>query len=119
MPREFSRTQRVSELIRRELADIISTRISDPRLSLISITAVDVSKDLKYARVYFTRLGDNDQTLAALGKASRFLRRELSSRLSMKASPSLNFSYDHSVERGVALFKLIEQANKNLPGDES
>ena len=119
MPKEFSRTQRVSELIRRELADIISTRTSDPRLSLVSITAVDISKDLKSAKVYITRLGDNSQALTALENASRFLRRELSSRLSMKASPSLSFVYDHSVERGVALSRLIEEVNKNHTDGEA
>jgi ribosome-binding factor A len=119
MPKEYSRTQRVSELIRRELADIISTRTSDPRLSLVSITAVDISKDLKSAKVYVTQLGDNSQALVALENASRFLRRELSSRLSMKASPSLSFTYDHSVERGVALSRLIEEVNKNVPDGEA
>lgn len=112
MPREFSRTLRVSELIRRELADIISTRLNDPRVSLVSITAVEVSKDMRHAKVFITQLGDDCRALDALSHASRYLRRELSSRLTMKVSPSLSFAYDHSVERGMALSKLIEEANK-------
>ena len=112
MPKEFSRTRRVSELIRRELANIIATRLGDPRLSLVTITAVDVSKDLKYAKVFITQMNNSDAVLEALNKASGFLRKELSSRVNMKVSPALRFSYDHSVERGMALSKLIEEVNQ-------
>ena len=113
MSREFSRSQRVAELIRRELAEIISTRTNDPRLNLTSITAVDVSKDLRSAKIFVTQLGTEKQALDALNKASRFLRRELSARLEMKVSPVLSFAYDNSVERGVALSNLIEKVNKD------
>ena len=114
MPREFSRTHRVSELIQRELANIISTRLNDPRMSMVTITAVDVSKDLKNAKIFFTNMSDVDHasTSKALDKASAYLRRELSHRLKMKNSPSLNFVYDKSVERGAALSKLIDTVNK-------
>ena len=111
MPREFSRSQRVSEVVRRELADIIATRLSDPRVSLVSITAVEVSKDLKHAKVYITQMGEDCQALEALNHAARYLRRELGSRLAMKAVPGLRFAYDHSVERGMELSRLIDEAN--------
>lgn len=119
MPKEFSRTRRVSELIRRELANVISTRLGDPRLNLVTITAVDVSKDLKHAKVFITQLNNSDAVLETLNKASGFLRRELSSRLSMKVSPSLRFLYDHSVERGMALSRLIDEVNKNTRNGEA
>lgn len=112
MPKEFSRTQRVSELIRRELAEIIATRLNDPRVHLVSITAVDVSKDMKDAKVYIIQMGEDCQALDALTHATGYLRRELSSRLAMKTTPSLRFAYDHSVERGMALSRLIDEANK-------
>jgi len=112
MPREFSRTKRVSEVIRRELADIIATRLNDPRVHLVSITAVDVSKDMKHAKVYITQLGEDCQALNALSHATGYLRRELGSRLAMKSTPALSFAYDHSVERGMALSRLIDEANK-------
>ena len=112
MPKEFSRTRRVAELIRRELANIIATRVKDPRINLVTITAVDVSKDLKHAKVFITQLGGGEQALEAMNKASGFLRRELNSRLSMKISPCLSFAYDHSVDRGVALSQLIDEVNK-------
>jgi ribosome-binding factor A len=112
MPKEFSRTQRVSEVIRRELADIIATRTSDPRMSLVSITGVEVSRDLKHAKIYVTQLGDDCRAVEALTHAAGYLRRELSGRLTMKASPTLRFIYDHSVQRGVALSKLIDEVNR-------
>ena len=112
MPREFSRTKRVSEVIRRELANIISTRLSDPRVHLVSITAVDVSKDMKHAKVFITQMGEDCQALAALTHAAGYLRRELGSRLAMKATPDLRFVYDHSVERGMELSNLIDELNK-------
>lgn len=118
MPKEFSRTRRVSELIRRELANIIATRLGDPRLNLVTITAVDVSKDLKYAKVFITQLGNGDAVLETLNKASGFLRKELTSRVNMKVSPSLRFTYDHSVERGMTLSRLIEEVNKPLGNEE-
>lgn len=90
------------------------TRLSDPRLSLVTITAVEVSKDLKYAKVYFTQLNQGDAVLETLNKAARFLSRELSSRLTMKITPQLRFEYDYSVERGIALNRLIESVNKNV-----
>lgn len=119
MPKEFSRTRRVSELIRRELANIVSTRLGDPRLNMVTITAVDVSKDLKHAKVFITQLNNDDAVLETLNKASGYLRKELSSRLTMKVSPSLTFGYDHSVERGMALFKLIENVNKSRRNGEA
>lgn len=113
MPKEYSRARRVAELVRRELADIMLTRISDPRLGLITITAVDVSKDLKHAKVFITQLEQDETVQKILNKASRFLNKELCSRLSMKVCPQLRFEYDHSVERGTVLSKLIESVNKN------
>ena len=112
MPREFSRTKRVSELIRRELASIISTRLSDPRVHLVSITAVDISKDMKHAKVFITQMGKDCEAVEALTHAAGYLRRELGSRLAMKATPDLRFEYDHSVEKGMELSNLIDELNK-------
>lgn len=89
------------------------TRLNDPRLTLVTITAVEVSKDLKHAKVFVTQLDQGDAVLKTLNKASRFLGRELSARLTMKACPELRFEYDHSVERGAALSKLIESVNRD------
>jgi len=113
MPKEFSRTQRVAELIRRELAVIIAREMDDPRMRFVSVTAVQVSKDLRSAKVFVTQMKtDHDSTIdiRSLQKAAGFLRRQLASVLTLKNVPALTFVYDNSIERGVDLSRLIEQA---------
>lgn len=113
MPKEFSRTQRVSELIRRELATVIAREMDDPRLRFVSITAVEVSRDLRNAKVYVTQIdaaADAGLDIRSLQKAAGFLRKRLADALTLKTMPALTFVYDHSIERGVELTRLIEQA---------
>lgn len=116
MPREFSRTRRVAELVQRELARLLEEEVRDPRIRLITITAVEVSKDLRHAKVYVTGMGehaenvDHGQLLEVLKRAGGFLRRQLSHDLDLRRSPELHFVYDSSVEHGVALSHLIEEA---------
>lgn len=113
MPKEFSRTQRVSELIRRELATAISREMDDPRMRFVSVTAVDVSKDLRTAKVYVTQI-DTDRDPAvdvrSLQKAAGFLRKHLAGTLRLKNVPSLTFVYDNSIQRGVELTRLIDRS---------
>ncbi len=113
MPKEFSRMQRVSELIRRELAVIIAREMDDPRVSFVSVTAVDVSRDLRNAKVYVTQIdtaADEPLDVRALQKAAGFLRKQLADALSLKSIPALTFVYDNSIERGVDLSRLIERS---------
>ena len=113
MPRDFSRTRRVAELLQRELARLISNELGDPRVRLVTVTAVDVSKDLRHAKVFVTHLGADEQKAAAirsLHHAAGYLRRELSHVLELKVVPQLHFEYDTSVERGVALSRLIDDS---------
>jgi len=119
MPREFSRTQRVSELIRRELGHVIAREMDDPRVRFVSVTAVDVSKDLRNARVYVTQIDTADGPaldVEALQKAAGFLRKRLALALRLKTIPALNFVYDNSIERGVALSRLID---RSVAGDDN
>lgn len=113
MPKEFSRIQRVSELIRRELGTVIAREMDDPRVRFVSVTAVDVSKDLKTARVYVTQI-DTDHgpslDVGSLQKAAGFLRKRLADALSLRNIPALTFVYDNSIERGVELSRLIERS---------
>jgi ribosome-binding factor A len=116
MPREFSRTRRVAELVQRELAKLLANQINDPRIGFVTVTSVELSKDLKHAKVYVTRLNQEDssaskeQLLTALTHASGFLRRELSHDLNLRVSPTFSFFYDTSIENGNKLSKLIESA---------
>lgn len=113
MPREFSRIQRVSELIRRELGTVIAREMDDPRVRFVSVTAVDVSKDLRTAKVFVTRIDTRDGPdidISALQKAAGFLRKRLADVLTLKNVPALTFVYDNSIRRGVELSHLIDES---------
>lgn len=113
MPRDYPRTLRIGEQIRRELAGMIRLELKDPRVGLVTLTDVEVSPDYAHARVFFTVIGGADQIAAAtagLDRAAGFLRRELSHRIKLRGIPQLHFTYDDSVERGVRLSRLIDEA---------
>ena len=109
----FSRKDRVSEQIRRELAELIRTELKDPRVGMVSITDVEVTADYAHAKVFFSTLAGKDQLAevkTGLQRASGFLRRELGKRISIHMTPQLNFVFDQSLERGADLSKLIQEA---------
>lgn len=112
---ESSRSRRVGEQIQRELAQLIQMEVKDPRVKWVTISAVKVSKDFSHALIYFTVLGDYNETvdknvLAGLEKASSFLRRELGRRIKLRIIPELHFKYDDSTVRGTHLSSLIDAA---------
>jgi len=112
MPKEYSRSQRMAEQIRRELSELVRDEIRDPRVSWVSFTAVKVSKDLSNAVIYFTVMDDkqHQETQQALSNAAGFLRRQLSSRIRSRIVPALKFIYDASLERGTSMDALIAKA---------
>ena len=114
MPKDFSRTRRIAEQIQRELAEVIRHELKDPGVGgMVTITEVEVSPDHSHAKVFFTRLGDESlipETSAGLKRASGFLRTHLARRLKLRTVPHLEFKYDASVERGVRLSRLIDEA---------
>lgn len=115
MAREYSRASRLADQIQRDLAELIRLEVKDPRVSLVTVTAVEVSADLTHARVFVTTLADAigaDETIQALQHAAGFLRSRLSHSLKVRQVPELRFVYDESVERGLRLSKLIDDAVK-------
>jgi ribosome-binding factor A len=113
MPKDYPRSRRIAEQIQRELSEIIRLEMKDPRVGMITLTDVEVTPDYEHAKVFFTRLGDasaNPAVTRALEHASGFLRSELASRMRLRIVPQLHFEYDVSVERGVRLSKLIDEA---------
>jgi ribosome-binding factor A len=113
MAHDYSRTRRVGDQIQRELALIIQQEVKDPRVGMVTITSVEVSREYEHAKVYITVLGDEavaKTTLEGLDKASGFLRRELAHRLKLRVTPKLHFHYDHSLEDGMRLSSLIDAA---------
>jgi ribosome-binding factor A len=115
MAKEYNRSQRVADYLQRELATLIQREVRDPRVGMINITGVNVSRDLGYAKVYYTVLGSDSldeasETTAVLNKAAGFLRSQLSQGSSMRRLPQLRFYFDSSVGQGRHLEDLIRKA---------
>lgn len=113
MAKEFSRTRRVGEQLKRELSDLLRRETDDPRLALVSITGVEVSRDLAHARVFVTLLGHEEEraeVVAELNRLAPELRRLLGRMLRLRVVPRLVFGYDEVVEKGAALSALIDRA---------
>ena len=113
MKRHSQRAQRVGDQIQRELAELLRTEVKDPRVGPITITSVEVSADLSHAKVYFTHLAGKehaDQAVEALQRTAGFLRSQLSHRLGLYSVPQLHFAYDDSIEAGLRLSHLIDEA---------
>lgn len=109
----MDRTDRIAEEIKKELSDLICNHIKDPRLpDFVSVTAVRVTRDLRYAKVYVSVLGDEGKkrdTIAALESASGFIRHEIGQRINLRYTPEFSFKLDDSIEHGLYLSKLIEK----------
>lgn len=113
MPKEFSRTQRVGDFLKQELARLIQLEVRDPRVGMASITGVEVARDLSYAKVFVTILGKNSEeeakpAIEALNHASGFLRTQVSKVMSARTTPKLRFVFDKSIVRGAQMSKLID-----------
>jgi len=111
--RHNPRAQRVAEQIQRELMDLLRNEVKDPRVGMITITSVDVTADLSHANVLFTHLGGGahaDEVMSGLTRATGHLRTELSRRLRLYSVPQLHFRYDDSIESGMRLSNLIDEA---------
>jgi|TARA_B110000046_G_C12848976_1_gene336896 ribosome-binding factor A len=134
VPREFSRGRRVADHIQKELAVLIQQEVKDPRLGLITINEVKVSRDLGFADVYFTSftsntfranesIGEDAETegqnsispAEVLENASGFLRSRLAKSLSTRTTPKLRFHYDHTIAQGAKMTLAIKKA---IEGDE-
>mgnify|MGYP001252639952 FL=1 len=113
MPKDFPRSRRIAEQVQRELSDIIRLELKDPRVGMITLTDVEVTRDNAHARVYFTLLGGESRVEEArkgLQHAAGYLRSQLARRLNIRVVPQLHFEYDASVERGARLSQLIDTA---------
>ena len=114
MPKDYSRSRRIAEQIQRELAGLVRLELKDPRVAgLLTITDVEVSADQSHAKVFFTLLGDETrvkETTTGLTRAAGFLRTQLAQRMKLRTVPTLEFKYDASVERGMKLSRLIDEA---------
>ena len=115
MPREFKRTDRVADFVKRELAVLLQQELRDPRVGTAVINEVSVSRDFAHAKVYVTFLGVEDteqasEPIAVLNGAAGFLRSQLATKSSMRSTPRLHFFFDQSVRTGEYLSNLIDKA---------
>ncbi len=110
------RVERVNSLIRQEISELLQRQVKDPRLGdFIAVTEVVTSPDLKFAKVFVSRIGNEEEkqeVLSALVSASGFFRRELAKRLKLRYTPELSFQWDDSIERGDRLLQLIDKVTK-------
>ena len=113
MKRTSQRARRVGDQIQRELADLLKNDVKDPRVGPVTVTAVDVTADLSHATIHFTHLAGRENAEAAVSALTRtagFLRSELGHRLNLYSVPQLHFVYDDSIESGMRMSQLIDEA---------
>ncbi|MEN2986636.1 MAG: 30S ribosome-binding factor RbfA [Thermodesulfovibrionaceae bacterium] len=115
----YKRSQRLSVLLREEVADIILRKLKDPRLGFITVTDVELSEDLKVAKVFVSVLKteEKDITLKILNEAKGFVRNEIAKRLHIKVIPTFEFLLDESIERGFRIDALLREIRKTSEED--
>ena len=122
MQKNFTRSDRVAQQIQRELADIIRLALKDPRMGMITLTGVEVTRDLSYAKIFYTLMSEEHnragETGETLHRSSGFLRSQLARRINLFKIPELQFLYDESIAYGVNLSQLIDQAVSTHRHDE-
>lgn len=109
------RQDQLGEVIARELSDLIRTRMKDPRVGFASITDVDLSGDLRHAKVFVSVMGSAEEqqaTLSGLNHATGFLRHELAQRLTIRHTPDIHFRLDESIARGAHVLDLINKVSR-------
>ena len=116
------RIERVNNLIRREISELLQRQVKDPRLgNFIAVTEVSASPDLRHAKIFVTCIGGveyKQEALSALAAASGFFRNELARNLKLRRIPELSFEWDDSIERGVHLLDLIDQISTSSMPDQ-
>ncbi|MET1083937.1 MAG: 30S ribosome-binding factor RbfA [Burkholderiales bacterium] len=113
VPHNSQRARRIADQLQREIAELVRLELKDPRVGMVTLTGVEVGADYAHAKVFFTVLGSASlvqETERALQHAAGFLRTRLSHRLRLRTVPQLHFVFDASVERGMRLSRLIEEA---------
>ncbi|HNQ01593.1 MAG: 30S ribosome-binding factor RbfA [Syntrophobacterales bacterium] len=117
---DFKRADRVADLVKQQIAEILRREVHDPRIANITVTDVRLTDDLHSARIYVVELGKDrmsDEVGQGLSKARGFVRRELGKRLQLRYVPELSFFYDSSFEYGSKIDRLLKEIRKDEPDD--
>ncbi|WP_150539679.1 30S ribosome-binding factor RbfA [Actinobacillus vicugnae] len=118
MSREFKRSDRVAQELQKEIAVILQREVKDPRIGMVTVSDVEVSRDLAYAKVFVTFLFDNDQSaieqgMKGLEKASPYIRSLVGKAMRLRIVPELRFIYDQSLVEGMRMSNLVSNVIKN------
>ncbi len=116
MFKSYPRSDRVSDVLHREICRLLFKEVKDPRLGFITVTGVEVSRDLKLAKVFYTLLGSPDQaqeSSRALQRITPFIRKQLGKVLHMRSIPDISFRYDHSLEYGTKIDRILDSLRES------
>jgi ribosome-binding factor A len=116
------RPEKVREFIKEQVSEIIQHQLKDPRIGFVSVTDVEVSGDLRHAKIFVSVLGDEaakTDTMTGLTSAIRYVRGELGRRLQMRFTPEILFRLDESIERGTRVMSLIREVSEEKPDERS
>ncbi len=117
-----TRQEKIQELLREEISDILRRELKDPRLGFVTITGAEVTADLRHARVFVSVMGTDEErtrNMAVLKKAEHFVRQAFGRRARMKVIPEIDFRLDTSVDEGVRIFELLEQIKHDEEAPDS
>lgn len=110
------RPERLAEMIKKEVSDLLQNEIKDPRRGFVTVTGVEVSADLRYARIFVSVLGTPDEEKAAmevLNRVQGYVRGELGRRIRLRCTPEITFKLDSSIARGTRVIELLHRVNRN------
>jgi ribosome-binding factor A len=110
------RAQRVAEQMKKVVAGIIEKELKDPRIGFVTVTSVELSNDLRYAKIYVSIYGDEKQkkdSLEGLRKATGFVRKEIGKRIKLRYTPEIEFKFDSSIEHGAKIAKLLSEVKED------
>ncbi len=114
---DYKRADRVSDLLKKEIAEMLFREIKDPRIGFVTITGVKVSNDLRFAKVFFSLVGTHEEleeTTVGLNSASSFIKKKLGKRLRMRHIPDIVFKFDNSLEYGSHIDSILRDLNKTV-----
>ncbi len=115
------RAQRVAETIHKEISSLLIKGLKDPRIGFVTITSVDVTSDLRQARIYYTLMGSQDgrkETQAGLDSCSSYIRQQLGRQLRLRFIPEIHFEYDASFDYGQNIERLLKEVKTDEPEDD-
>ncbi len=118
----FHRANRIAEEIKREVAYLLRGELKDPRIGFVTLTSVEVSNDLRHAKIFVSTMApaeEREKALLALNNAQGFIRNELGKRLRLRYTPEISFIFDESIEHGAKILKLLNQVQDSQAGERT